>query len=106
MVSFNSIPQSLRVPLFYAEFDNSQANTGEQSNQRTLIIGQITATGTAVPNVPIISQGVGDAVAAGGVGSMLALMTDRYRQNDSFGEVWYLPLADAGGGAAAVGNFT
>lgn len=106
MVSFAQIPAALRVPLFYAEIDNSQANTGEQSNQRTLIIGQITASGIATPNVPIISQGLDDAVLQGGVGSMLALMTERYRANDSFGEVWYLPLADAGGGVAAVGNIT
>jgi phage tail sheath gpL-like len=107
MIPFKNIPANIRVPLFYAEVDNSQANSG-QINQRALIIGQITSAGTAVPNVPVISQGASDAVTAGGAGSMLALMTAAYRLNDTFGEVWYLPLSDAEAGVAATGsiNFT
>lgn len=102
-IPFKQIPQNLRVPLFYAELDNSRANTSQQ-NQRALIIGQITASGVATPNVPIISQGASDAITQGGVNSMLALMTAAYRANDTFGEVWYLPLADAGGAVAATGS--
>lgn len=103
-ISFNNIPASLRVPLFYAEIDPSMANTGAGGNQRTLIIGQITASGIAAPNAPILSQGVADAVKQGGPGSMLALMVDKYRQNDLVGEVWLLPVSDAGGGTAATGT--
>jgi phage tail sheath gpL-like len=105
---FKQIPNNLRVPLFYAEVDNSQANTAT-ANQRTLIIGQIvTNVGAAVPNVLIPSQGVADAKTQGGPGSMLALMTQWYRMRDSVGEVWYLPLADDGAAVAAAGsvNFT
>ncbi len=102
-VPFNSIPQGLRVPLFFAEVDNSQANTNQQT-QRALIIGQITSAGQAVPNVPIISQGAADAAVQGGPGSMLALMTAAYKNSDSFGEVWYLPLSDAAGATAATGS--
>jgi phage tail sheath gpL-like len=106
-IPFKNIPSNIRVPLFYAEVDNSQANTG-QINQRALIIGQITSAGVAVPNVPIISQGASDAITQGGPGSMLALMTAAYRLNDTFGEVWYLPVADDASAVAAVGslNFT
>ena len=108
-VPFKQVPSGdqIRVPLFYAEVDNSQANTATQS-QRTLIIGQITAAGTGVPNIPIISQGVSDAKTVGGQGSMLALMTAAYRNSDNFGEVWYLPLADDPSAVAATGslNFT
>lgn len=102
---FKNVPANIRVPLFYAEVDNSRANTALAS-QRALIIGQITAAGTAVPNVPIISQGAADAVVAGGQDSMLALMTAAYRANDTFGEVWYLPLADDAGALAATGTLT
>ncbi|MBT2790442.1 hypothetical protein [Paraburkholderia strydomiana] len=58
--------------------------------------------------MPRICQGVADAKAVGGPGSMLALMTAAYRARDSFGEVWYLPLADDGAAVAAAGslNFT
>ena len=102
-VPFSNIPANLRVPLFYAEVDNSQANSGAQT-QRTLIIGQIIASGNAVVNVPALGQGVSDAKAKGGLGSMLALMTDAYVRADDFGEVWFLPLADAAGAVAATGT--
>lgn len=102
-VSFSQIPQNLRVPLFYAELDNSRANTGE-GTFRSLIIGQITSSGTATANVPVLSQGANDARALGGPGSMLALMTAAYRKADTFGELWYLPLADNGAGTAATGS--
>ncbi|MCP1290933.1 phage tail sheath subtilisin-like domain-containing protein [Chromobacterium sp. S0633] len=104
-IPFKNIPANIRVPLFYAEVDNSRANTA-QANQRALIIGQITAAGTGVANVPVISQGVSDAQTVGGQNSMLALMTAKYRQNDQFGEVWYLPLADNAGALAATGTIT
>lgn len=102
-VPFSNMPSNLRVPLFYAEVDNSQANSGAQT-QRTLIIGQITATGNGVVNVPVLGQGVSDAQAKGGPGSMLALMAAAYKASDNFGEVWFLPLADAVGSVAASGS--
>lgn len=102
-VPFKVIPSGLRLPGSFFELDNSQANTA-QSNQRALIIGQITASGIATPNVPVISGGVGDAALQGGASSILAAMTAAYRLNDSFGEVWYLPLADASGAVAATGS--
>jgi len=102
-IPFKQIPSNLRVPLFYAEVDNSQANTAT-ANQRALIIGQITSAGAATPNVPVISQGIADAKTQGGQGSMLAQMTYTYRQNDNFGEVWYLPLADDPAAVAATGT--
>lgn len=102
-VPFKVVPANLRLPGAYFELDNSQANTA-QANQRALIIGQITASGIATPNVPIISGGVGDAATQGGASSMLANMVSAYRLNDSFGEVWYLPLSDAAGAVAATGS--
>jgi phage tail sheath gpL-like len=105
MIPFKQIPANIRVPLFYAEVDNSQANTG-QTTQRALVIAQVLPSGSATPNVPAITQGATDAESAGGIGSMLALMLAKYRQNDSFGEVWYLPLADDPAALAATGTVT
>ncbi|WP_110947416.1 phage tail sheath subtilisin-like domain-containing protein [Pseudomonas bohemica] len=102
-VPFSTIPSNLRTPLFYAEVDNSMANSGSQT-QRTLIIGQITSSGNGVVDVPVLGQGVSDAKAKGGLGSMLALMTDAYVASDDFGEIWFLPLADADGSVAAAGT--
>lgn len=102
-IPFKQIPGNLRVPLFSVETDNSQANSA-QNVQRGLIIGQITAAGNAVVNVPVQSQGLSDAALVGGPGSMLHLETLMYRQNDPFGEVWYLPLADDPAATAATGT--
>ena len=99
-IPFQKIPSNLRVPLFYAEVSNSQANTGGQ-NQRSLIIGQITASGVAPANIPLRCLSVNDAITQCGPGSMLHLMAQAYLANDNFGELWYLPLADAGGVAAS-----
>lgn len=104
-IPFRVIPANLRLPGQFFELDNSQANTA-QGNQRALIIGQITAIGIATPNMPVISGGVGDAALQGGASSQLANMVAAYRLNDSFGEVWYLPLADATGATAATGTLT
>jgi phage tail sheath gpL-like len=102
-VPFNKIPGALRIPGFFAEVNASKANTSA-SPQRALIVGQITGAGVAAPNVPLLSQGPSDAITQGVAGSMLALMTAAFRKNNSFTELWYLPLADAGGAVAASGS--
>lgn len=101
-VPFKQIPQNVRTPLFFAEIDNSRANTAV-TNQRALLIGPMT-TGAATANIPLLSAGTGDANTQFGANSVLALMTAAYRRNDQFGEVWCLPLADAGGAVAATGS--
>ena len=104
-VPFNNIPSGsgLRVPLFYAEVNNSQANTAGFA-QRALIIGQILSGAAATPNVPVLSPGPGGGAALGGVGSMIDAMMQAYGANDSFGETWFLPLSDASGSTAASGS--
>lgn len=104
-ISFKNIPQNLRVPLFFAEIDNSQANSG-QAPQQVLIIGQMTSAGTDVANNPVVSAGVGDAQTRYGANSMLARMVADYRNADTFGTIWCVGLADAGGGTAATNTVT
>jgi phage tail sheath gpL-like len=103
-INFTNYPTTNRVPGVYAEVDASKANTGNVL-QNALIIGQQAATGTFVPNVPVLSLGVTDAANKAGAGSQLALMLARYRQHDPYSPVWLLPLADAGGSTKAVGSF-
>jgi phage tail sheath gpL-like len=102
-VNFHQIPSNERVPLFYAEIDPSHANTGA-ATIRALMIGQMLAAGAAAADTPEISQGAADARTRYGQGSILAAMIDTYRKNDAFGEVWALPVADAGGATAATGS--
>lgn len=105
MIPFANLPNDVRVPLFYAEVDNSQANTATNI-QRTLIIGQKTTLGTAAPDIPQICSGVGDAQAKYGINSQLAAMVAAYRKNDNFGEVWCLPLADPDASPKATASLT
>ncbi|MDH0132808.1 phage tail sheath subtilisin-like domain-containing protein [Pseudomonas asiatica] len=109
-VSFNSIPSDLKVPLFYAEVDNSQANTATSAMPR-LIVGQVNDDSVApeigkLTLVPSLSL----AKSIGGVGSMLAEMYETWRGIDAAGEVWCLPVKATGtkatGKVAFVGTAT
>lgn len=104
-IPFKTLPAGLRTPGMYAELDASQANTAS-GTQRTLIIGQITGSATLVANVPVQSASAAEARVAGGAGSQLASMVSRYRANDAYGELWYLPLADDPAAVAATGSIT
>lgn len=105
MINFKNIPQNLRVPLFFAEIDNSQANSG-QLPQRALIVGQLTAAGTDKANTPVISGGIGDARTRYGANSMLARMLADYRAADPYGEVWCVGLSDDPTATAATNTVT
>lgn len=109
-VSFSSIPSDLKVPLFYSEVDNSQANTATSAMPR-LIVGQVNDDSVApeigrLTLVPSLSL----AKSIGGVGSMLAEMYDTWRAIDPSGEVWCLPVKATGtkatGKVAFVGTAT
>jgi len=91
-VSFNNIPADVRVPLFYAEIDNSMANSGA-STFRRLIVAQVndTADSDEIGRLTLMAR-TSDARAIGGDGSMLAAMHARHREIDIVGELWCLPL--------------
>lgn len=103
-INFLTIP-TLRIPGVFSEVDASQAN-GLQIPQRTLLIGQKLSGGTATADVAVIASNVADAKVQFGVGSMLVSMYNQYRITDPTTEVWFLPVADNGGGAAATGTIT
>ncbi|MFA6076349.1 MAG: phage tail sheath subtilisin-like domain-containing protein [Negativicutes bacterium] len=106
-VSFNYIPagNGVRVPLFYAEMDNSQAGYFSQP-VRSLLIGQKLVAGTALASTPYLVSTTAQAIALFGRGSMLARMHAVYRMSDPTGEVWCMAAADAGAGVAATGTIT
>ncbi len=102
-VPFNNIPQNLRVPLFYAEMDNSAAGYFQVS-QRALLVGQKLAAGTGIANKPVIVASESNAIALCGRGSMLARMFNFYRANDLLGEIWLMPLDEPPAGVVATGT--
>ena len=85
--------------------DPSQANT-QQTLQRSLLIGQILATGTAVPEEPVEVQSVSQIQALCGRGSILCQMATAYLAGDNFGDLWLLPYVDNVAGQEATGTIT
>lgn len=104
-VPFTNIPANLAVPLFYAEMDNSKANSATGA-RRAVLMGQKLVTGTAAAGVPVIVSTYAQAKALFGVGSMLARMVWAYRNVNPFAELWCIPLADNAAGVAQVGTIT
>ena len=93
-ISFQHIPSNLRVPLFYAEMDNSQANMGGQT-LNALLIGQMFPWGTATPNKAVLVTDPKSALLLFGQGSMLARMVASYRLQDAGScNLWCIPVQD------------
>ena len=103
-INFTFYPDSNRVPGVYVEMDPSQANTA-QTFQRSLVIGQMTSEGSALPDVPLEVESMAQIMLACGRGSMLAQMAAAYLAGDNFGDVWLLPIADNVAGQMAHGHF-
>ena len=102
-VSFNNVPNDIRVPLFYGEIDNSQASTGTTTLRR-LVVAQMNDDATGAAGVLSIASRLSDVVALAGDGSMLAAMYDNFRRCDPLGQIWVLPSKLAAG-VAANGKF-
>ncbi|UQY45068.1 phage tail sheath subtilisin-like domain-containing protein [Mixta hanseatica] len=98
-VSFPTIPSNLRVPLFWAEMDNSEANTTQDSGP-ALLIG-LANTGSSIPtNQLTIMPSASLAGKVTGRGSQLARMVAKYRAIDPFGELWVIAVDEPEGEAA------
>lgn len=98
-VSFPNIPSDLRVPLFWAEMDNSEANT-TQSSGPSLLIGFASSDSTIAKNKLTIMPSASLAGKVAGRGSQLARMVARYRAVDPFGELWVIAVSEPDGNAA------
>ncbi|ELA6496117.1 phage tail sheath subtilisin-like domain-containing protein [Salmonella enterica] len=96
-VSFNTIPSSgVLVPLFYAEMDNSQANTA-QSVQPTVIFGHALPNSDMPVNELTLVSSVGDLRVMAGAGSQLARMAAAYRKVDMSGQLWAIAIPEPSG---------
>lgn len=103
-MNFNSIPSDIRVPLFWAEMDNSEANT-TQDNGPALLIGCANTGSEIVKNKLTIMPSASLAGKLAGRGSQLARMVAQYRKVDPFGELWVIAVNEPTG-AAATGTLT
>jgi len=95
-ISFNQIPANWRMPLYWVELDPSKAGLGLTPG-RSLLVGIMTAAGTATPDVPIACASQAQADALFGAGSHLACMFKAFFANNWANEVWGLPVAEPTG---------
>ncbi|EKN3459841.1 phage tail sheath subtilisin-like domain-containing protein [Yersinia enterocolitica] len=99
MISFNNIPNDLRVPLFFAEMDNSAANTAQDSGP-SLIIAHALEDSSIEKNALVIMPSADRAGQVAGRGSQLARMVAAYRAVDPFGELWVVAVPEVAGDPA------
>lgn len=106
-VSFNTIPNTVRVPLAYVEFDNSQAITGTPvKNNKTLVLGLRLPTGSVAAGQPVRITRSEQAVTAFGRGSMLSEMLCAFLRANPYSDLYALALDDVADPVCATGKIT
>jgi len=106
-IPFDRMPANFRLPGVYAEINNTNALTGAQRLvYRRLIIGTMSAGGTATPGVAV--QCLSEPAAAGlfGSGSVAHGMVAAAIANDPFTDLFVLPITDPAAGTAATQTLT
>ena len=107
MVTFNSIPDTLRLPFAYAEFDGTGASDdGSLMPYTVLLAGQMLATGTAAPHSPQRPMSKAQANTLFGQGSQLAAMCAAYLDANPVTRMIAIAALDESAGTAAQGGIT
>ncbi|BGI53045.1 MAG: hypothetical protein HamCj_13980 [Candidatus Hamiltonella defensa (Ceratovacuna japonica)] len=92
-ISFNHIASDVRVPLFYAEMDNSRANTAQES-RRSLLFGHALEDAPIERNTPVRMPTEALSQQRAGRGSQLHRMVTAYRRIDPLGELWVIAVPE------------
>jgi len=106
-ISFDNIPNNLRVPGQYVEISNIRATGGLVTQVHQIVVfGQKLAGGTATANelIEVFSKEQADTYF--GRGSMLSLMVESIYENQTTMRVVCLPFEDAVGAGKATGTIT
>ena len=104
-IAFSEVPAGTLVPWVYVEIDDSRAGSDEPGFH-TLLLGHGLGAGS-IGNGALVALGdAGDAAEKFGRGSMLHLMTARFRQRNPQGLLWGLAVAEAAGATAPTAVFT
>ena len=104
-ISFAQIPANIKVPLYWVEVDPSMAGL-PTLNLRALLVGTMTADGTAPPDVPVAIGTLAQAEDKFGIGSELARMFKTFFRNNFANEVWGGPVSEPVGATAATGKIS
>lgn len=107
----DTIPTSVRTPGAYSIFDfTSGAQPLVPLETRAAIIAEVTAAATAAIEVPIQIFSEADADVKAGQGSLAAILCRtaiaQGAQSGNTPEIWLVPIAQPGGGTAAVETIT
>ena len=108
-IFFDQIPNGLRKPGVYVEFNNKLAVRGLPANaQKVCIIGQKTVSGSLAVLTPTKIFSEADAVLYAGNGSMMHRMVKAAYAAYPYLDLTIVNLADHGSGVSATGtnNFT
>lgn len=106
-MKFATIPNDIRVPLAYVEFDSTRANGGLVDNSYTLLVlGQRLPTGTVEEGVPTQVPSGDAAETYFGRGSMLANMFAELKAANRLTKTVAIALDDDAAGVAATGTLT
>lgn len=106
-IAMNEIPDLLRVPLTYIEFDNSRAITATPTMPyKLMVFGNRLASTPAPALTPVRVLSADHAEQLFGAGSMLAAMFRGLKGADRMVETWAIPLDDAAAGVKATGSVT
>lgn len=106
-IGFNQLPSNLRVPLFYAEFDNSRAVSGlVEQPFRIMVVGNRLSTGTKAALTPQLVTSKEQGALYFGIGSVLADMLEKIFDAQPTAEIWAVGVADNGAGTSATGKLT
>jgi phage tail sheath gpL-like len=100
-VSFNHIPDNLRLRLYWAEMDPSRAGTFS-NNRRLLILGH--GAGNAVDNTLYRAGSAASVRARTGRGSMLDRMLVKLREANGFDDAWFIDVPEPSAGVKAAGT--
>ncbi|CDF98949.1 Putative Tail sheath protein [Avibacterium paragallinarum JF4211] len=104
-ISYNEIPNAIRVPLAYIEFDNTQATSGTPAIlHKVLMLGTKLASGSAVAGQAVRVLNVSQAKQLFGRGSQLARMVEVFKQHNTTLDLWVLPLDENSAGSKATGK--
>ena len=105
-IEFNNIPNNIRKPGLYSEYNDSLAVQGISFEAKTMVIlGQKLSTGTGVDNVPVkvFGSDKGDEICGAGSVAALAIRA-AFTANKNI-QLSVVPIPD-GAGSAAVGTIT
>jgi len=104
-ISYEEIPSNLRVPLFYAEFDNTRAVQGGATQEyNILLIGNKLAAGTKPELEPNVVTSKEQGYQFFGIGSILGDMIAAHLESNTIHEITAIALDDDGAAAKAAGN--